>query len=386
MGRTAETRRTAHSGASRMRIGVDARNLVPNLSGIGRYVLELCRALGEQGHSLVLYLPEAPQTPLPSLPGCETRIWSFKGPWRRLIWSITTLPKAANKDRLDIFWGPAHRLPARLDPCLTTVVTIHDLVWRKAPNTMRWQTWMGECAFMRASLKRADYIAADSQATAKDITAFHPDAASRIHVVHPGLTTLPSPGGRPLVPSDSDGNKTRYALFVGTLEPRKNLMRLLQAFASIAPSRLSGLRLVIAGGQGWRLGDLSALIAQHGIQDRVILTGYVSDCELAQLYASADFLLMPSLYEGFGFPIIEAQSFGIPVITSSRSSMPEVAGSAAIYIDPENTTSIAEAILRLASDPKLRRKLGEEGRINSARFSWGRAAEALIYITGPQSK
>lgn len=362
-----------------MKIGVDARNLVPSLSGIGRYVMEMSRALGAQGHSLVLYLPEAPRTPLPTLPGCDIQIWNFKGPWRRLIWSQTALPKAANNDRLDLFWGPAHRLPTGLTPRLPTVVTIHDLVWQKAAETMRWQTWMGERVFMRSALKRADRILADSDATAKDIVAFYPDAIGRTHVVHPGLTALPPPAGRCLVPPNSDG-PMRYALFVGTLEPRKNLVRLLQAFALIEPTGRSNLKLVIAGGQGWRLNDLSALIAELGIQDRVVLTGYVSDSELAQLYASAEFLLMPSLYEGFGFPIIEAQSFGVPVITSDRSSMPEVAGAGAILIDPQDVMAIKNAIISLCSDQALSKRLSEKGKENAARFSWQKAAAQLSSI------
>lgn len=359
-----------------MRIGVDARNLVPSLSGIGRYVLEMCRALGEQGHSLVLYLPEAPRTPLPPLPSCEIRISNFKGPWRRVIWSMSALPRAANNDRLDLFWGPAHRLPLGLARHIPTILTIHDFVWQKASKTMRWQTWLGELAFMRASLKRADHIAADSEATAKDIIAFHPDLACRTHVVYPGLTELPLPGGRSLLPVDCHGNQERYALFVGTLEPRKNLERLLQAFASVAPSIL--FKLVIVGGQGWRLGNLSALIMQYSLQDRVILTGYVSDAELAQLYASAEFLLMPSLYEGFGFPIIEAQSFGVPVITSDTSSMPEVAGKGALLIDPASAVEIAEAITRLSSDDSLRSELADNAQSNAARFSWSKASKELV--------
>ncbi|MGL3606261.1 glycosyltransferase family 4 protein [Rhizobium sp. G187] len=367
-----------------MRVGVDARNLVPSLSGIGRYVLEMCRALGEQGHALILYLPEAPHTPLPPLRGCELRIGTFKGPWRRAVWSMTALPKAAKQDQLDLFWGPAHRLPPGLPVDLPTIVTIHDLVWLKAPETMRWQTWLGERAFMVASLKRARHIVADSEATAEDITAFYPDAAGRVDVIYPGLTTLPPPGGRPLIPMDDQGQKERYALFVGTLEPRKNLAQLLQAFASIPSSSLSGLKLVIAGGQGWRMGDLSALISHHGIQDRVVLTGFVSDAELAQLYASADFLLMPSLYEGFGFPIIEAQSFGVPVITSNRSSMPEVAGDGAVFVNPDDSAAIADAIQRLHSDRELREQLGELGRLNTARFPWEMAATALIQLAVTQ--
>lgn len=361
-----------------MRIGVDARNLVPCPSGIGRYVLEMCRALSDQGHSLILYLPEAPHDSLPPLPRCELRVGNFKGPWLRVFWSVKALPEAARKDQLDLFWGPAHRLPPGLPSHLPTIVTIHDLVWLKAAETMNWQTWLGERAFMKASLKRANHILADSEATAKDVIEFYSGAAGRVDVVYPGLTTLPSQNGRAFVPVDDQGRQHRYALFVGTVEPRKNLARLLQAFASIKPSSLCGLKLVIAGGQGWRMGDLSSLIAQHRLQDRVILTGHVSDAELARLYASADFLLMPSIYEGFGFPIIEAQSFGVPVITSNCSSMPEVAGKAAICVNPHNTSEIAEAILRLASDEDLRAELSAESRKNASRFSWTRASEALI--------
>ncbi|QLF71701.1 glycosyltransferase family 4 protein (plasmid) [Peteryoungia desertarenae] len=361
-----------------MRIGVDARNLVSSISGIGRYVLEMCRALEARGHSLVLYLPERSQFPLPDLLDCELRIENFKGPWRRAIWSMTALPKAVRRDQLDLFWGPAHRLPLGLPPRLPTVVTIHDLVWLKAPETMRWQTWLGERAFMAASLKRAQHIIADSKATADDIVSFLPAADGRVQVVYPGLTNLPPPGGRELVPTDRQGQKQPYALFVGTLEPRKNLARLLEAFASIHSSNLAGLKLVIAGGQGWRMGDLSTLIAHLGIHDRTILTGYVSDAELAQLYSSAEFLLMPSLYEGFGFPIIEAQSFGVPVITSSVSSMPEVAGDGAMLVNPLSTKEIAEAIKRLSSELTLKSELSSRALANARRFSWPKASKELI--------
>ena len=363
-----------------MRIGVDARNLVPSLSGIGRYVFEMCRALGEQGHSLILYLPEPPHSPLPSLPGWELHVGNFKGPWRRAIWSLTALPIAARRHKLDLFWGPAHRLPPGLPADLPRIVTIHDLVWRQAPETMRWQTRLGERTFMAASLKRAHHIIADSQATAADIITFYPAATGRIEVVYPGLTTLPPPSERPLLPLNEEGQTPRYALFVGTLEPRKNLSRLLEAFASIPPSSLAGLKFVIAGGQGWRMRDLSEMVAHYGIQDRVILTGYVSDAELAALYASAEFLVMPSLYEGFGFPIIEAQSFGVPVITSNKSSMPEVAGDGAILVDPEDIAGIADAVMQLNSNPGLRSELEKRAKDNSGRFKWSAAAETLPQI------
>lgn len=361
-----------------MKIGIDARNLVPSLSGIGRYVLEMVKALGAQGHQLVLYFPEKPHQSLPELPFCELRISNFKGPWRRLAWSRTTLPEAANADDLDFFWGPAHRLPVGLRADLPRIVTIHDLVWRKAALTMRWQTWLGERFFMASALQSADAIVADSIATAKDIAEFRPSVKERIKVIYPGLTRLPQlEPATSKAPSKPERN---YALFVGTLEPRKNLIRILDAIKIIERSLPESFNLKIVGGQGWRSGHLENLIRSNGLYERVKMTGHVSDAELSQLYQGADFLLMPSLYEGFGFPIIEAQSFGIPVITSNRSSMPEVAGRGAIFVDPESTSQIAEAIINLATKQSLRAELSKTSRDNVARFSWSSAAEQLTGV------
>lgn len=357
-----------------MRIGVDARNLVPKLSGIGRYVLEMCRVLSEQGHELILYSPERPINDLSAITGSDVRIFDYVGPWKRAYWSMTALPQSINKDSLDVFWGPAHRIPPGLNTYLPRVVTIHDLVWRKSAETMRLQTWMGERLFMNPAITRAQHIVTVSQATADDVMSFRPDAAGRITIIPPGLTKLPTPVTSPLL------NLQPYALFVGTLEPRKNLARILEAFASLRPDTVEDLKLVIAGGQGWKLADLDSLINLHGLNGRVIATGYVSDAELAGLYSSARFLVMPSLYEGFGFPIIEANSFGIPVITSQISSMPEAAGNSALLIDPYDSGSIAQAILRLTRDKKLHATLASFARENAARFSWVEAGKTLLAV------
>lgn len=357
-----------------LRIGIDARNLVPSLSGIGRYILEMGRALAEGGHCPVFYLPEPPQQMLPDIPGSIVRVASFHGPWRRVLWSATTLPRLANEDGIDVFWGPSHRLPIGIAREIPTVVTIHDLVWRKASMTMRWQTWLGERAFMRNALNRANAIVADSKATATDIEEFLPSVRHRINVIYPGLTHLVSGNVETTSPSE------RYVLFVGTLEPRKNLKRILQAFSSLPLSTLRNLKLVIAGGQGWRMGDLSDLIAQLRLRERVVLEGHVSNSRLATLYASAEFLLMPSLYEGFGFPIIEAQSFGVPVITSNISSMPEVAGDGAIFVNPTSMEEIRDAIQALATQPDVKALLSIKARQNAERFTWQQSADQLITI------
>lgn len=357
-----------------LRIGIDARNLVPSLSGIGRYVIEMARALAEAGHRPVLYLPERPQQMWPDFPSSTVRISNFQGPWRRVLWGATALPRLASEDGLDVFWGPSHRLPNGIDREIPTVVTIHDLVWRKASRTMRWQTWLGERAFMRSALNRANAIVADSKATATDIEEFLPSVGHRVNVIYPGLTRL--------APLDMATVRPfgRYALFVGTLEPRKNLKRILEAFSSLPPGTLANLSLVIAGGHGWRMSDLSDLILQLGLREKVILEGHISNSRLAALYVSAEFLLMPSLYEGFGFPIIEAQSFGIPVITSNLSSMPEVAGDGAILVNPTSVEEIRNAIQALATQPDLKAQLGIKARQNAERFTWQQSADQLITI------
>lgn len=365
-----------------MRIGVDARNLVPGLTGIGRYVLEMCRHLALRGHEIVLYLPEKPSVPLPEWAGTVARIGDYDGGARRMIWGQVALPRLAAADDLDIFWGPAHRLPAFLDRHIPCVVTIHDLVWMNAASTMRLQTWLGERVLMKPAIRKADRVVAVSSATADAVRAAFPGAAGKIVVVYPGLTALNE--NLPGKPFASFAERHRierpYALFVGTLEPRKNLPRLLEAYARLSGETRENLLLVVAGGQGWRLGDLTTFIAQLGIASSVRLTGYVADSELAGLYANARFLAMPSLYEGFGFPIIEANAVGIPALTSNSSSMPEVGGDAALFVDPADVGAIANAMNRLANDDAQYRQLAQKARPNAARFDWSRSADALLAV------
>ncbi|QNQ62039.1 glycosyltransferase family 4 protein [Brucella sp. 6810] len=365
-----------------MRIGIDARNFVSGLTGIGRYVLEMCRHLTIQGHELVLYLPERPFFSLPEWPGASVRISKHAGGVRRLIWGQIVLPRLAAADGLDIFWGPAHRLPVFLSRRIPCVVTIHDLVWKNAAETMRLQTWLGERALMKPAIYGADRVVAVSFATAGAVRLTFPVATGKLSVVHSGLTAL----SNDFTPESFTAFASRhridrpYALFVGTLEPRKNLFRLLEAYSRLSLEMRENFFLVIAGGQGWHLGNLTTLIAQLGIEYSVRLTGYVTDGELAGLYANARFLVMPSLYEGFGFPIIEANAMGIPVLTSNTSSMPEVAGDAALLVDPQNVDALTCAMRRLASDEHLLRHLAARSRLNAARFDWHKSAAEMIKI------
>lgn len=295
-----------------------------------------------------------------------------------MIWAQTVLPSWAKKDKVDVLWGPAHRLPFFLDRRIARVITIHDLVWRDMASTMQWQTWMADRWLMKPGVAVADEIVADSAATANALKAQFPGCGKKLDVIYPGLTTI---GGTVASRGLSQfGIDRPYILFVGTLEPRKNLQRLLQAYASLQESTRQQFLLVLAGGQGWRLGDLKRHIVNLQIEPSVRLTGYVSDADLALLYSHARFLAMPSLYEGFGFPIIEANAMGIPVLTSSISSMPEVAGKAGILVDPNDVQSIRDGLESLATDNTLHARLVENAMPNSARFDWTESALQLVHI------
>lgn len=352
-----------------MNIGVDARNLTTNMSGISRYLVESIRYLLKLGHDVTLYLPSTPMTESEVLNQAQWRVSNFTGPLSRIIWGNTVLPIMIKEAKHDVFWGPAHRLPWRLEST-PFVVTIHDLVWRHAPSTMTKRGLMAERLLFPLALKNADRIIAVSAATRDSICAQFPWASGRIDVVYPGCTMIPPVGKSDIIQRLKIDRP--FALFVGTLEPRKNLVRLLEAFASVVSNEQHRLLLVIAGRQGWGETDLKATIADLGIADRVRLTGSVTDDELASLYATARFLTFPSLYEGFGFPIIEANSAGTPVLTSINSSMPEVGGKAALLVDPYDVASIARGILRLLVDDALHASLSAETIANAARFDWDR--------------
>ena len=361
-----------------MRIGIDARNLVPKLSGIGRYVVETSRHLAELGHEVFAYLPSPPHSEEAIPPGVHSDVSHHNGALARIWWGNTSLLKLAKRDHIDVLWGPAHRLPVLGTSTIPAVLTIHDLVWRHASDTMRTLSWLGERVFMERSIRMADRVVAVSSATEAAVAAAYPWARHKTSVVYPGCTLLAEA-------SDEDVLKrakiTRpFVLFVGTLEPRKNLNGLLRALAMLPETLKSELQLVIAGGQGWGIDDLQTEISRLQISDLVRLTGFVSDAELGTLYRRARFLAMPSFYEGFGLPIIEANAAGIPVLTSESSSMPEVGGDAALLVDPSSDWSITHGLERLIADTNLYHRLQQAAAANAARFDWAKSARELSVV------
>lgn len=361
-----------------IRVGVDARLLGEAVTGIGRYTSELTRELTTHAAEFFLYCPRPITVGEWNQPNVLQRTTALSGRMARMLWSQSYLPYAVSKDRLDVFWGATHRLPRLLPSGVARVVTIHDLVWKHAGETMRPLSRWVERRLMPEAVRLADRIIADSQSTAAALEAEYPWARDRIRVVYPGVSTMPKPLEKSAL--QGFGITGDYFLFVGTLEPRKNLRRLLNAYAVLPTSVRRRAQLVITGGKGWGGLDIPAMVEKLELQRDVILTGYTSDEQLSTLYAHAMFLAMPSLYEGFGLPLVEAMAHGVPALTSNRSSLPEVAGDAGLLVDPYHDQAIIEGLTRLLTEDGLRQALAARAVRNSERFSWQLAANQTMEV------
>lgn len=362
-----------------MKIAVDASVLASATGGLGRYLgallRRMCTASGDS--DWLLYGRRNLSAPAGHRP-VRLRRDAWPADLGRIASLGTSLPLWLAQDRPDVFWAPAHRLPLWIPAGTARVVTIHDLCWLRAPQTMRTSTRRLDAMLVPHAVARADRILAVSEATGADLRESFPAAADRVVVVPAAAERLPPPDDGGLL--RTLGVDTPYVLFVGTREPRKNLLRLVRAFVTVC-DRSPQLGLVIAGGDGWGdRGDLDTLLAIPALAGRVRMLGRIDDRQLSTLYAHALCLAMPSLYEGFGLPLLEALDHGTPVVTSNVSSMPEVAGDAGLLVDPLSIDSIAHALLRIAQEPRLRASLAARAKPQAARFSWDRAAAATLQV------
>lgn len=355
------------------RIGVDARHLSEKITGIGRYTLEILSRLTLTGHEWFLYSHKPIILGDWKMDNVHLCTDNLTGRMLRMLWAQSVMPYRARQDKIDLFWSPAHRLPTLLPSRIARVVTIHDLVWKHAGETMRPMSRWLDATLMPEAVRLADRIITVSSHTATDLLKEMPNAQGKVHSIPLGVSLLALPNPRESLASL--GLSEPYFLFVGTLEPRKNLGRLLEAFSRLPDSLRHSAVLAIAGGNGWGGVDVATIASKYGVQDRVRGLGYVSEEQLATLYTNALFLAMPSLYEGFGLPLIEAMSRGIPVLTSNCASMPEVAGDAGILVAPNDVDAIAQGLSELLYNTSQRSVLASRAIPNSKRFCWTRAAE-----------
>ncbi len=357
-----------------MRIAVDAKLLANPGSGIGRYTTALLSHMVAMGHQWLLYSERPFTTSLLDSPRVLARVGdAAEGSLRGLRWSQLGYQRWAVKDVADLFWSPRHHLPLFLPRDMPRVVTVHDLVWRQFPDTMpRSRLWL-ERALMGPSIRSADRVICVSRFTASEVSRYYPSAIGKCQVIHEAAEPNVSVDRR------SREMPARYNLFVGTLEPRKNLPRLLRAYALLKDDSQVP-HLVLVGGKGWGGEDLPGLVNRLGLQDRVSMPGHVAESELQSLYAGAESLIMPSLYEGFGLPVLEAMQHGVPAIVSSTSSLPEVAGDGGLLVNPYSERELAAAIQRMAHEPELRDELAARAALRASRFSWQRAAEETLAL------
>lgn len=265
-----------------------------------------------------------------------------------------------------------------------TVVTVHDMVYKAFPETVRGRTKQMLDLGLVPSMQRADAIVTDSEFSKSEIVKYFPRFEEKIRVVPCGVDTArfhPEHDAEKIAKvREKHGIGEQYFLYLGTLEPRKNLVCLIDAYAAYAKSFDAPAQLVLAGGKGWLYDEIFARVTSLGLSDRVIFTQYIAEEDLCALMSGALAFTFPSLYEGFGMPPLEAMACGTPVLVSDAASLPEVTGQSAVIVKAEDVDSITEGLCRLHEDKALRERLSLEGYNRAKGFSWEHSAQMLYDI------
>ncbi|MFO8183516.1 MAG: glycosyltransferase family 1 protein [Candidatus Aegiribacteria sp.] len=362
-----------------MRIGIKVSPLTVLRAGIPNYIHNLLSALGKVDRSNEYFLYTGRPLPMElDLPD-NFRLTTVSFPSPRLqLWYQIGLPLRMKRDRLHLFHDPVYPLPFHLP--VPGVITVHDLSNYTDPGVHSFRAAMAGKLFPH-HLRKARRIITVSRYTASRLRDIFPWTEDRIRVIHHGVSEnfkRVEDDGVLGSAAERFGLPSRFMLFLGTLEPRKNLDRLLAAFAECAGEVPHSL--VIAGGLGWKYEKLLHRISSHPVAERIHLTGFVEEEHLPALLSMAEFLVYPSLLEGFGLPILEAMACGTPVLTSDTSSMPEIAGDAAYLVNPASVESIAGGLRRMAADEGLREELTRRGRVRASGFSWRETAKQTLEV------
>jgi len=355
-----------------MIIGIDGNEAnVQEKVGVSVYTAELLsyfQKKAEQDLQIIVFLRQPPTKRLPK----ETSFYKYELVSGPMLWSQVFLPlRLFLKRNVDVFFSPAHYSP-RYCP-VPLVVTIHDLAFFYYPNEFLKKDLYKLKNWTSQSVKKAKSIVAVSKNTKKDILKQYDLPAEKVSVVYNGFEKT---DGKP---TPSEFAKKPYILFTGTLQPRKNILLLIRSFADFSKTH-TDYSLIIAGKKGWLYDEIFQEVARLGKGEKIVFTDYISDSELIGLYKNAEFFVMPSLYEGFGVPVLEAMSYGCPVISSFSSSLPEIAGEASLYFDPTNANDLTEKMMMLADNNSLKKDLIDKGKEQIKKFSWRKCAEETLEI------
>lgn len=373
-----------------MKIAIDGYEAnAPQRLGSSQVAFELLRHLEKIDHQneYIILLPNFPLEDLPH----ERVGWKYKVLKPSKLWTRIALPLFlyTTKDKPEVMFSPTHYVPRFCPKNIKRVVTIFDLAYLYFPQLFNKKDLYQLKNWSRFSIEHAGWILTISQSTKRDLIKNYRVDKSKITVAHPGYDR------EIFHPIDNKKKITRvtakysiegdYLIYLGTIQPKKNLVRLFEAFTKIV-NDMPELKLVVVGKttglgrQAWMFEEILKKPVELGIEDRVIFTGYAPTEDLPCLISGALAFVLPSLWEGFGIPVVEAMACGTPVIVSNRSSLPEVVGQAGLLIDPDSTDQIEQAIRTVVSDQKLRIELSKAGLLQAKKYSWEKMAKAVIKI------
>ena len=357
-----------------MILGYDATTLAGHKSGVGYYTRRLLDALIAERDPALDRLLVLSNRRLSIAPTDRVEIVD-RGVRVRSLWMQLELPLLLGRRRPDLVHFTNYLAPVLGGT--PYVVSFHDMTLRLLPHLHTFKKRLLTAALLPRVARRARLILTPSQTSRGDVVRLLDVDPARVRVIPYAPPDDFQPSSEGPEGLARLGIRPPYLLHVGTREPRKNLPRVLRAFAQVRAAH-ADVRLVVAGAAGWDGGAAAAEVARLGLGPRVVFAGYVPEADLPLLYTHARGLLYPSLYEGFGLPIVEAMACGAPVITSASSSMKEIAEGAALLVDPLDEAAIATAIDRLLTDPALRGDLAARGRARAGQYSWARTARATV--------
>jgi len=353
-----------------MKIAIIADALDTQQAGIHVYVKELLNAIYSLDCSHDIHIIRASENknyPKWKEHYIKVKRIPFHIRWRQL----TSIPALLNKLNPDIVFETAHFGPFRLSKGIKKITMIHDLTPILFPEYHSFSSYIAHKLLLKGIIKRADLVIVNSKHTQSDLAEWAPVSKNKIKVVHLApVTKLPTNNDLPVI-------EGRYILTVGTIEPRKNHLQLIEAFENLRNSRI---KLVIAGSIGWKSKKIVTRIKNSRKKDSIKLMGRVSNKTLANLYQNAEMMVYPSYYEGFGLPVLEAMQYGIPVLCSDSSSLPEVGGKAALYFPIGNISALTQLISEVLDNEQLRTEIQIASKAQAELFSWKMAAVETLEL------
>jgi glycosyltransferase involved in cell wall biosynthesis len=371
-----------------MKIVIDIQPIFKYKTGIGWYTQKLLKQLNSneiifEGHGFNFLNRNNIQNDLANLK-FKNKINSLMpyGIYRRIWHYLPISYNALFDSNADIFHFFNYIVPPKIKG--KVIVTVYDMVYKLYPETMTKRNYKRLDKELKRSVDRADKIITISENSKNEIIKFLNVDATKIEIVYPGIDRI----NYTKKYSNDEINKvkkkyklpSKYILYLGTLEPRKNIVRIIESYSKLKTQINEQIYLVIAGKKGWMYEEIFKKVESLGLENDVIFTGYVDEIDKHLLYKMSEVFVFPSLYEGFGMPVLEAMAAGVPVITSNTSALPEVVGDAGILINPNDVEELANAMKKVLEDKDLKQKLIKKGLTQSLKFSWEKSARKLLEI------